>query len=161
MRGLRRLGALFSQDAFGYWRALYVFLLVVWSVSIIWMVASGSLLETPDTGTTVIKIGLLEAVAFVAAWSLLLITLNTKIVNKGRDLEYAADESNRKLDEMKAEVRQHNQDHAAVVERLDAKFSQSANMMEQLVRENEQVAEENERLRRQLEARATKERGND
>ena len=55
MSRLRRIGALFSQDAFGYWRALYVLLLVVWSVSTIWRVASGSLLETPDTSPTLIN----------------------------------------------------------------------------------------------------------
>ena len=126
MRRLRRIGELFSRDAFGYWKALYVLLLVVWSVSTIWRVASGSLLETPDTSPTLIKIGLLEAVAFLAAWSLLLITLTTKIVNKGRDLEYSADELNRKLDEMQADWREHNENHAAVAERLEAEVSQSA-----------------------------------
>ena len=158
MRRLRRIGALFSQDAFGYWRALYVLLIVVWSVSTIWRVASGSLLETPDTSPTLIKIGLLEAVAFLAAWSLLLITLTTKVVNKGKDLEFATDESTRKLDDMEAVMRRHEEgypDTQSVVERMQAKVSDIDEVVTQVKREADQVAEENEQLRGQLAARAT------
>ena len=147
MRRLRRIGALFSQDALGYWRALYVLLLVVWSVSTIWRVASGTLLETPDTNPTLIKIGLLEAVAFLAAWSLLLITLTTKIVNRGKDLEFATDESIRKLDDMKAVMQRHEEGHPDIqseVERMQAEVSAMAETVIEVKREAERVAEENE-----------------
>lgn len=156
MKHLRRIGALFTQDAFGYWRALYVLLLVVWGISTIWRVALGALLETPDSSPTLIKIGLLEAVAFLAAWSLLLITITTKVVNAGRDIESVADESNRKLDEMKADFKQHKEKQTAAIEELEAEVSQSADLMNQLKGETEEVAEENERLRRQLAATARK-----
>ena len=155
MGHLRHIGKLFSQDTLGYWRALYVLLLVVWSVSTIWRVASGSLLETPETSSTLIKIGLLEAVAFLAAWSLLLITLTTKIVNKGRDLEYETGESNRKLDDMKADMRRHEKGHPDI----ESEVERVAERVMQVEKEAKRVAEENEQLRRQLAATATKDWG--
>ena len=153
MRRLHRIGALFSEDALGYWRALYVLLLVVWSASTIWRVVSGSLLDTPDTSPTLIKIGLLEAVAFLAAWSLLLITLTTKVVNKGRDLEYSLGESTWKFKEIKAEQERHEEDFGATIKVLASEVSQVADRMRQLTSESEQVREENERLRGQLKAK--------
>ena len=118
-----------------------------------WRVASGSLLDTPDTSPTLIKIGLLEAVAFLAAWSLLLITLTTKVVNKGRDLEYSLGESTWKFKEMKAEQERHEEDFGATIKGLASEVSQVADRMRQLKSESEQVREENERLRGQLKAK--------
>ena len=157
MRRLRHIRALFSQDALGYWRALYVLLLVAWSVSTVWRVASGSLLETPDTSPTLIKIGLLEAVAFLAAWSLLLITLTTKVVNKGRDLELAAHD-------VRTDIRHHLEAHPDVrseVERIEAKVSDLVEETAELKREAKRVKEENKELRRQLAVRAREVLGKD
>ena len=103
---------------------------------------------------------MLEAVAFLAAWSLLLITLTTKVVNKGRDLEFTLRESNWKLDDMKAVMRRHEENHPDVqseVERIGAEVSDMAERVMQAEGEVEQLAEENERLRRQLTDRETKE----
>ena len=97
------------------------------------------MLETPDASPTLIKIDLLEAVAFLAAWSLLLITLTTKVVNKGRNLEFAIDEGIRKSDDLKADLGRINEGL------LDAQ------------REAGRVAEENEQLRGQLAARPAEE----
>ena len=75
--------------------------------------------------------------------------------------------SSRRLDEMKADSERHREDHqhTAAIEQLEGEVSQAANMMNhkmnQLERKAEQVAEENERLRRELETRATKGRRND
>ena len=142
MRRLRRIGALFSQDALGYWHEarLYVLLLVVWSASTIWRVVSGSLLETPDNTPTLIKIDLLEAVAFLAAWSLLLITLTTKVVNKGRDLEFG-------ISEMKADMGRDREGHLATkaeVEKMLAEVSCLAESVSQVMEEVERVTKENE-----------------
>ena len=158
MRHVRHIGAFFSQKAFGWARALYVAILLIWCILTIWRVASGSLLETPDTSTTLIKIDLLGAVAFLAAWSLLLITLTTKVVNKGRDIEFVAVDSTRKLDDIKADMMRHEEGHPDIeseVDRMQAKVSGIAEGMIQLKSENERVTKENEQLRRQLEGRAT------
>ena len=159
MRYLRNIAAISSRNALGYAKMLYVALLVVWSLLTIWRVASGSLLETPGASPTLIKIDLLETVAFLAAWSLLLITITTKVVNKGRDLEFAADESIRKLDELQADLSRHEESHPDIrggVEGLEAKVSDVAEKVMQAEREAERVTEENEQLRKQLEAKATK-----
>ncbi len=159
MRYLRRIGALFSHDAFGYAKALYVATLVVWSVLTIWRVASGALLETPDASPTLIKIDLLEAVAFLAAWSLLLITLTTKVVNKGRDLEFDAYK-------VQADIRRHEESHPDIqdeVEKIQGEMSDLtdevsdlAERAKSLKRENERITEENEQLHRQLDDRKAK-----
>ena len=157
MRYLRRIGALFSEGTWGYWRAVYIFLLVVWATYIMWQVASGSLLETPDASPTLIKIGLLEAVAFLAAWSLLLITVTTKVVNTSRDLELTLHKSS-------MELRRHEENHPDVqseVERIEVEISEMTERMMQVDIETEKLVRENERLRRILEARATKELRND
>ena len=158
MRHLWYIGAFLSRNAGGYARALYVAVLLVWSLLTIWRVASGFLLETPDASPTLIKIDLLEAVAFLAAWSLLLITLTTKVVNKGRDLEFAAVE-------LEADMRRHIEGHPDIeseAERMQAEASDLAERVTQVAGEAERVAEENEQLRRQLAARPTKDsRGDD
>ena len=107
-----------------------------------------------------IKIDLLEATAFLAAWSLLLVTLTAKVVNTSKDLEFAADESIRKLDEVEAGIRQHEEGHPDVqseVERIEARVSDITQRMEEVTVEAERLAEENEQLRRQLAARDAEE----
>ena len=155
MRYFRGIGPLFSRFA----KVLYVAMLLVWSLLTIWRVASGSLLETPDASPTLIKIDLLEAVAFLAAWSLLLITLTTNVVNKGRDLEFATKDASRNLDDIKADMTQVMEDlpgHKSEFEKIQAMVSDLDGEVMRVKRESERVAEENAQLRKQLTARPTK-----
>ena len=123
-----------------------------------WRVASGALLETPDASPTLIKIDLLEAAAFLAAWSLLLMTVTANVVNRSRDIESAVDETTRQVEEYKAVIKRHEEGHPDIqgeVESLEAKASDLVEGMIQLKKENDRVTEENRQLRRQLEARQT------
>ena len=150
MINFRHVQAIFSPTAIKWWSALYVLIILFYASYVIWRVAYGSILETPEDSSTLVKIGLLEAIAFLVAWSLLLTTITSKVVSKGKDLEFAAEKTN-------AVFRQHLEGHPDIqsdVERMEA-------MLIQLKGETEQVTEENEQLRRQLAAGAAKELGND
>ena len=73
--------------------------------------------------------------------------LTTKIVNRGKDLEFATDESIRKLDDMKAVMQRHEEGHTDIqseVERMQAEVSDMAETVIEVKREAERVAEENE-----------------
>ena len=149
MRHLRLLGVLFSQHALGYWRMLYALLLVAWSVSIGWSFASGASLETPDSSATLIKVGLLEAVAFLTAWSLLLITITTKIVSQGKEMEMATNEGIRQIEELKEANMTFEQEVEQTLEGIKGEVADMNKIVMEAEREIEQLAEENERLRRQ------------
>ena len=157
MSNLRYFQAIFSPSAIKWWSVLYVLIILFYGSYVIWQVAYGSILETPEDSSTLVKIGLLEAIAFLVAWSFLLITITSKVVSKGKDLEFTAEKTT-------AAFQQHLEDHPDIqsdVERMMARVSESDAMLIQLKEESEQVAEENEQLRRQLAAGATKELGND
>ena len=153
----RHVLAIFSPTAIRWWSALYVLIILLYGSYVIWQVAYGGILETPEDSSTLVKIGLLEAIAFLVAWSFLLITITSKVVSKGKDLEFASEKRS-------AAFRQHLEGHPDIqsdVEGLKAKVLEANAMLIQLKGETEQVAEENEQLRRQLAAGATKELGND
>ena len=162
MRHFRRIGAFFSQNAIGYAKAIYVTMLLAWSLLTIWRVASGSLLETPDASPTLIKIDLLETVAFLAAWSLLLITLTTKIVNKGRDLEFEVYKNEEQLNRYLQEIKRHEETHPHIPDEVEAASKKLRAIEEQqekimkvtpgLIEETERVTQENKELREKLKA---------
>ena len=140
MRNLWNMRAALLHHSLDWAKLLYVVMLLVWSVLTMWRVASGSLLETPDASPTLIKIDLLEAVAFLAAWSLLVITITTKVVNKSRDIEFAADESVRKLDDMEVVMQRHEEGHPDIqseIERIQAEVADMAEKVMQAERESE------------------------
>ena len=146
MKHLRRfINTPFSENAYNYWRVFHVLLILLWSVFVIWRVASGSILETPDTSPTLIKIGLLEAFAFLTAWSLLLITLTTKIANYGKDISHRIDKSERLITELR-ELKQHD---ITETEELKQEVTQLEEKQSWLNQKADELAEENERLRRQ------------
>ena len=157
MSDLRYFQAISSPSAIKWWSALYVLIILFYGSYVIWQVAYGSILETPEDSSTLVKIGLLEAIAFLVAWSFLLITITSKVVSKGKDLEFTVEKRD-------AAFQQHLEGHPDIqsdVERMMARVSEADAMLIQLEGESEQVAEENEQLRRQLAAGATKELGND
>ena len=157
MSNLRYFQAIFSPSAIKWWSALYVLIILFYGSYVIWQVAYGSILETPEDSSTLVKIGLLQAIAFLVAWSFLLITITGKVVSKGKDLEFTVEKRN-------AAFQQHLEGHPDIqsdVERMMARVSEADAMLIQLKGESEQVAEENEQLRKQLAAGATKELGND
>ena len=148
---------IFSDKALGRIRSLYIMTLVAWAGLVIWWVASGSRLETPDASSTLVKIGLLEAFAFLVAWSFLVITITIRIVNKGRDIEFATKEA-------QAEFKRHEENHPdfrAEVEELQALLSSTVDRIsrideraEQLKKENDRLTKENDQLHRLLDDRA-------
>ena len=151
MINLHHVQAIFSPTAIKWWSALYVLIILFYGSYVIWQVAYGSILETPEDSSTLVKIGLLEAVAFLVAWSFLLITITRKVVSKSKDLEFAAEKTN-------AAFRQHLEGHPDIqsdFERIQAEVSDMDERRMHAERENERVTKENEQLRRQSEAGAT------
>ena len=122
-------------------------LLVVWSVSTIWRVASGTLLENTRHQSYANQDRLTGGSCIPCGVVTLLITLTTKIVNRGKDLEFATDESIRKLDDMKAVMQRHEEGHPDIqseAERMQAEVSAMAETVIEVKREAERVVEENE-----------------
>ena len=64
MSNLRYFQAIFSPSAIKWWSALYVLIILFYGSYVIWQVAYGSILETPEDSSTLVKIDSLVKTRF-------------------------------------------------------------------------------------------------
>ena len=125
-----------------------------WTVNILWQVASGTSLEILPDSPTQIRLDLLQALAFLVAWSLLLLTITIRVVNKGRDIEAVVDRTSWRLDQLHELDAGREIERKGLLEDTDARLSTAEKRIEeevQVVRqENDQLRQENKRLRQVL-----------
>ena len=126
--------------------------LIGWTSYVLWRIISEFQLEGGSSSTTVLRLDLLQAAAFVLAWTAFLIAVTVRMVNVWRNLEFVLERVNSRFDS-------HLEDETTKMRQVESKFDTLEERAEQIVAENQQLREENEGLRKQLEARATKELG--
>ena len=120
----------------------------------------GTFLETSDNSATLIRLDLLQAVAFLVALSALLITITRLVVNKARDNELLNRQASWKADEMGSLLQLHAQtypDYTDDVRRLGSQIQELVDRLDastesfaELASENESLKSENERLHKQM-----------
>ena len=134
-------------------RIVYVIVTIVWCLRVFWRVTSGTALETRPDSPTLIRLDLLQALAFVVAWSILLYTITIAVVNKGRDLESATEKTSWEIDKLEAEKRERTE-FSQEMARVEAKVNANEDRLATLILAYaERLAEENEQLRKQLKDR--------
>ena len=141
---------------------------LVWMLIIIWQVIIGASIVDSLYGPTLIQLDLLQALAFLVAWTLFMWTITVRVINKVRDLELESLRGIKDLEldhlrEMKDlelesartewDLTRHLEDHPATDEQVSDMASRLNSLEEgavaeikQLRRENEELRQENERL---------------
>ena len=125
-----------------------------WSVTIMWRVISGTYLETTGSSPTYIRLDLLQALAFLVAWSLLLLTITIRVVNKARDLEATSDQTSWRLDQIRELDKGREVERKDFFEEVDERLSGvetgAVQVIQDLRQENEQLRQENEQFRQTM-----------
>ena len=134
---------------------------------VIWHVVGRADLYLVPESPTLLYIDFLQALAFLVAWSVFVITVTVRIVNKGRDLEMGFRESQfdnervawetnallKEADRLSEKVKDHIKNHPVEDAQNRAMLKSAEEVMEGLAERVDrlgQVEEENERLRRRL-----------
>ena len=127
---------------------------------VIHRVIFAAFLETTDNSATLIRLDLLQAVAFLVALSALLITITRLVVNKARDNELLTHQASWKADTIEELLKLHAQNHPNYTqdvqrlqtqfEELEGRLNESSTSFDGVIGQNELLVSENERLRKQL-----------
>ena len=135
-------------------------LLMAGSILVIHRVLFTAFLETPNGEATLIRLDLLQAIAFLVALSALLITITRLVVNKARDTELLNREVSWKADAIESQIQQHAQNHPDYTEdvrRLELQMEEimqrlgtSLEKIVSLMEENERLKSENEQIKQQI-----------
>ena len=108
----------------------------VWLLSI---VIRWTYLETNQLGLTSIRLDLLQAFSFLVAWSFLLITITSKVVNEGNDMNYRIART-QELSEQNREL------YGEVLEKSQVALSKARTALQETELENEQLRAEINKL---------------
>ena len=118
-----------------------------WSIYIMWRVVSGTYLETPPASPTHIKLDLLQALAFLVAWSLLLLTITIRVVNKARDLQADTDKARWEIDQLIEFSEGRETENKELLEKAAERIVLVEEKTEQVILK---LRQENEQLRQEL-----------
>ena len=133
---------------------LWMAVVIVWFSLTAWRVFSGTYLETGQASPTLIRLDLLHAIAFVVAWTALLLTITVQVVNKARDLDYDIRENEWSLEQSIKTSNQQMRKGDQQISKLGKKWGETASVLESeldvLKTYVDQLKKENKNLQRQL-----------
>ena len=143
-----------ERSVLNWAKSLYTWVLVIYSGWLVWWVISITPLYLRPDDSTLIQLDLLQAMAFLAAWSALLITVTAKIVNKSRDIDLGIAQLSWKNDAHIAEDEHIKNQVGAVegkLEILKAEAERGLKLNTELQSKADILTDKNERLRRKME----------
>lgn len=134
-----------------------VLLIYIW---LIWQVITKTELETSQINPTQIKLDLLQASAFLVAWSGLLIAITAKVIDMFRNLDILTREAGWRMRETNRRFKEHIEGHPDMekqieelqtwTDRIDEEYDNARAELSRVQTENERLMAENQQLRQQI-----------
>ena len=133
----------FKRNAANWAKQLYVAAILLYSIWIIWQVISGTAFIPQSTDPTLIQLDFLQAMAFLVAWSALVITITAKAVTTSKDFESRIAETSSYVE--------NNRSRMETIEEKNQQFLSRVGRAEVvLLPKIDALTQENEQLRKQL-----------
>ena len=146
--------ARWKRNAVNWAKQLYVLIIILYSGWVVWQIVSNTTLYPRPDNPTLIQLDLLQAMAFLVAWSALLIAITIKIVNKGRDIDLNVSRLYWDSDLRNSRYADHIRDHPDIenkVKMLEADTDRISEHIAELSEEKDNLIKENKHLRQKLE----------
>ncbi len=144
----------FRRNIYNWLKILWMATVILWFSLTVWRVFSGTYLETGQASPTLIRLDLLHAIAFVVAWTTLLLTITVQVVNKARDLDYDIRENEWSLEQSVKTSNQLMRKGDQQISKLEKRWGKEASVIESkfdvLKTHVDQLKKENKNLKRQL-----------
>ena len=126
--------------------SLYGWAIILYSFWVVWQVFSGTKLHLRQNASTLVQLDLLQVLAFLVAWSALVITITLKVVNAKRDIEFNVAKAGWKHETDLVETRRQVAEH----EKVDDEIFSRMDAIEDKAKELSALNNENKRLRQML-----------
>ena len=151
---VRWVYARWKRNAFNWARQLYVLFIIFYSSWVIWQITSDTTLYPRSDHPTLIQLDLLQAMAFLVAWSALLMSITIKVVNKSRDIDLDVSRLRWDINLDNSRYADHIRDHPDIenkVKTLEADTYRISEYVAELDEERDNLIKENKRLHQKLE----------
>ncbi len=126
----------FKRNASNWAKQLYVAAILLYSGWIIWQVISGTAFLPRSVDPTLIQLDLLQAMAFLVAWSALVITITAKAVGTSKEFELKIAKASSDIETIKEKDQQFQsrvgRAEAELLPRIDALTQENEQLRQQL-----------------------------
>ena len=147
----------FKRNASNWAKQLYVAAILLYSGWIIWQVSSRTAFLPRSVDPTLIQLDLLQAMAFLVAWSALIITITAKTVSTSKEFEskiakvgWDTENNQSMMDTLKEDHQRVKEDHQRIKEDHQRVLSRVGRAKAELLTRIDALTQENEQLRQQL-----------
>ena len=128
-----------KRNTWNWAKQLYVVAIVLYSGWIIWRVASGTVFLPQSDQPTSIQLDLLQVMAFLVAWTALIVTITAKVVGTSKDFEAKIAQTSRDIEN---DASRWNQFFSKTEGKLKKVEEELLPRMNALERENQQLREQ-------------------